>query len=143
MKLLHIPNLLLLANWASTTPSNDVQALLVSSHEISSTSSLLKLHKSLVEHESITGNEHGVAKWLVSYLKSQNFTVETQNVGPFENGTKQRENILAYFGKQSKTRTLVSSHIDTVPPFWKYERIGDEVWGRGSVDAKGSVATQI
>jgi len=37
----------------------------------------------------------------------------------------------------------VSSHIDTVPPYWKYERRGDEIWGRGSVDAKGSVATQI
>ena len=38
---------------------------------------------------------------------------------------------------------LVSSHIDTVPPFWEYARQGDEIWGRGSVDAKGSVATQI
>jgi acetylornithine deacetylase len=143
MKLLTLPTLLLLANWASAAPSNDVQAPLVAAPESSSTPSLLKLHKSLVEHESITGNEHGVAKWLVSYLKSENFTVETQDVGPFENGTQQRENILAYFGKQRKTRTLVSSHIDTVPPFWKYERIGDEIWGRGSVDAKGSVATQI
>jgi acetylornithine deacetylase len=143
MKLLTLPTILLLANWASAAPSNDVQAPLVAAPESSSTPSLLKLHKSLVDHESITGNEHGVAKWLVSYLKSENFTVETQDVGPFENGTQQRENILAYFGKQRKTRTLVSSHIDTVPPFWKYERIGDEIWGRGSVDAKGSVATQI
>lgn len=38
---------------------------------------------------------------------------------------------------------LVSSHVDTVPPYWKYERNGEEIWGRGSVDAKGSVATQI
>lgn len=38
---------------------------------------------------------------------------------------------------------LVSSHIDTVPPFWEYERKGKEIWGRGTVDAKGSVASQI
>ncbi len=38
---------------------------------------------------------------------------------------------------------LVSSHIDTVPPFWPYERRGDEIWGRGSVDAKGSIAAQV
>ena len=38
---------------------------------------------------------------------------------------------------------LVSSHIDTVPPFWEYERKGEEIWGRGTVDAKGSVAAQI
>ncbi len=37
----------------------------------------------------------------------------------------------------------MSSHIDTVPPFWPYERRGDEIWGRGTVDDKGSVATQI
>ncbi|KAH6675436.1 hypothetical protein B0J14DRAFT_478328 [Halenospora varia] len=111
--------------------------------ESSSTSSLLKLHKGLVEHESITGNENNVAKYLISYLKSQNFTVETQNVGAQTDSGPPRENILAYIGKKRQTKILVSSHIDTVPPFWKYERRGDEIWGRGSVDAKGSVATQI
>jgi acetylornithine deacetylase len=30
-----------------------------------------------------------------------------------------------------------------VPPFWKYERKDKTISGRGSVDAKGSVATQI
>jgi acetylornithine deacetylase len=30
-----------------------------------------------------------------------------------------------------------------VPPFWKYEREDKNIKGRGSVDAKGSVATQI
>jgi acetylornithine deacetylase len=30
-----------------------------------------------------------------------------------------------------------------VPPFLPYERKGDEIWGRGSVDAKGSVVAQI
>lgn len=110
---------------------------------ISSTSPLLKLHKGLVEHESITGNEHGVAQYLISYLKDQNFTVESQEVGPWQGSTNPRENILAYVGKQRKTKVLVSSHIDTVPPFWPYERRGDEIWGRGTVDAKGSVASQI
>lgn len=57
--------------------------------------------------------------------------------------TAPRENIFAYFGSSRKTRVLVSSHIDTVPPFWPYERRGEEIWGRGSVDAKGSAAAQI
>ena len=30
-----------------------------------------------------------------------------------------------------------------MPPYWPYERDGDVIKGRGSVDAKGSVATQI
>ncbi|KAF7555874.1 hypothetical protein G7Z17_g1852 [Cylindrodendrum hubeiense] len=38
---------------------------------------------------------------------------------------------------------LVTSHLDTVPPYWPYERHGDVIQGRGTVDAKGSVATQI
>lgn len=80
----------------------------------------------------------------MAYLKDQNFTVEAQEVTPATSaGEDARHNILAYVGKTRKTKTLISSHIDTVPPFWPYERRGDEIWGRGSVDAKASVATQI
>jgi acetylornithine deacetylase len=115
----------------------------ISDSDHTSTSSLLELHQALIEHESITGNEQSVAKWLISYLKHQNFTVETQEVSPKMASQDARQNIFAYVGKERKTRTLISSHIDVVPPYWPYERKGDEIWGRGSVDAKGSVATQI
>lgn len=39
----------------------------------------------------------------------------------------------------------MTSHLDVVPPYWPYElRNNDtEIWGRGTVDAKGSVAAQI
>lgn len=142
MKGLTLPTALLLANWVLGAYSIDSQAPILFT-ESSSTKSLLSLHKALITHESITGNEDGVATWLVKYLESKNFTVEKQSVGPWKGSSAPRDNILAYVGKQRKTRTLVSSHIDTVPPYWKYERRGDEIWGRGSVDAKGSVATQI
>ncbi|TVY84984.1 putative carboxypeptidase [Lachnellula suecica] len=141
MRFLPLP-LLLLAQHTSASLLSPGQHP-IQEPDTSSKSPLLELHKSLVKHESITGNEHNVAKYLVSYLKGKNFTVETQEVGPFQGSTKPRENIYAYIGKQRKTKVLVSSHIDTVPPFWPYERKGDEIWGRGSVDAKGSVATQI
>lgn len=101
--------------------------------------SLLSLHKSLVEIPSISRDEHNVGQWLAKYLKDQGFTVE---VHPIKSDSP-RENIFAYLGSSNETRTLISSHIDTVPPFWPYERKGDEIWGRGSVDAKGAVATQI
>jgi acetylornithine deacetylase len=143
MKLLTIYTAGLLLHWASATqfPSSQVPILGL---ESTSTSSLLNLHKALIEHESITGNENAVGKWLMAYLKDQNFTVEAQEVTPATSaGEDARHNILAYVGKTRKTKTLISSHIDTVPPFWPYERRGDEIWGRGSVDAKASVATQI
>ena len=142
MKQLTLLLLLLITTVSYATASINTQAPFLNS-ESSPATDLLLLHKSLVEHESITGNEHHVAKYLISYLKSRNFTIETIPVGPRTQSGDQRENIYAYTGKSRTTRVLVSSHIDTVPPFWKYERKGNEIWGRGSVDAKGSVASQI
>ncbi len=103
---------------------------------------LLSLHRDLVEIESITGYEHEVAKYLQSYLSKHNFTVEAQEVAS-TGEQKSRFNLLAYLGNKRSTRVLLSSHIDTVPPFWPYEVRGHEIWGRGSVDAKACVATQI
>jgi acetylornithine deacetylase len=40
-------------------------------------------------------------------------------------------------------RTIVTSHIDVVPPHIPYSISGNTIYGRGSNDAKGSVATQI
>jgi acetylornithine deacetylase len=37
----------------------------------------------------------------------------------------------------------VTSHIDVVPPHFPYSIQGSKIYGRGSNDAKGSVATQI
>ena len=116
----------------------------------SNNDSLLSLHKSLVEIESITGNEHNVGIYLHDYLVRNNYTVERQHVGTESDDLslmskkKPRFNLLAYLGGKRDTRILLSSHIDTVPPFWPYEtRSHDEIWGRGSVDAKACVATQI
>jgi acetylornithine deacetylase len=131
-----------LSNLISATSIIQQQPIYDPAPSISS-SALLALHKSLVEIESISGREHDVAQYLVSYLSSQNLTIETQDVGPGLDGRGRRQNVFAYIGKQRETDVLVSSHIDTVPPFWEYKRRGDEIWGRGTVDAKGSVATQI
>ena len=107
---------------------------------------LLSLHRGLVEIESITGNEHDVGKYLHTYLSNHNFTVEEQEVikpSTGKHNNKPRFNLLAYPGTQRATRILLSSHIDTVPPFWPYELHGDdEIWGRGTVDDKNCVAAQ-
>ncbi|KAK9777600.1 hypothetical protein AB5N19_11537 [Seiridium cardinale] len=103
----------------------------------SDTSPLIDLHKSLVEISSISGSERSVSDFLKGYLQDSGFTVEAQTV------EDDRQNIFAYMGKSRKAKVLATSHIDTVPPFWPYERKGDEIWGRGSVDAKGSIAAQV
>jgi acetylornithine deacetylase len=132
-------SLLLLTN--TTSAIGLQQQILVS--EKPGSNALIKLHKALVEHESISGNEQNVTRWLVSYLKTQNFTVETQDVTTATSSTEARQNILAFVGKERRTRTLITSHLDVVPPYWPYETRGNQIWGRGSVDAKGCVAAQI
>lgn len=142
------PQLLLLGLSAVSTvlcSSIGTQAPIVDTVDQSWTSnptsahSLLSLHKALIEIESITGNEASATSWLAKYLQHQGLTVEKQKV------EGSRYNLYAYLGNTRKTKVLVSSHIDTVPPFWKYEyhQSDSTIWGRGSVDAKGSVAAQL
>lgn len=113
MLLKHI-SLFLLTNLglsaASSLPprSAQLQEPLTSPLGDASSKELLSLHRQLVEIESISGFEADVAKWLASYLKSKNFTVETQRVG------HKRWNLLAYPGEERYTPVLVTSHIDTV-----------------------------
>lgn len=111
--------------------------------------SLLSFHRRLIEIPSISGHEHEVSIYLEQYLKARNFTVEKQEVDPIQTGAKeadrlQRFNLLAYPGASRSTRVLLSTHLDTVPPYLPYElRENEQIWGRGSVDAKACVATQI
>jgi acetylornithine deacetylase len=81
--------------------------------------------------------ESAVGMFLKDYLESRDLTVELQEV---ENS---RYNIYAYHGKERNTKVLLTSHIDTVPPFFPYEVKGDRIYGRGSVDAKNCVAAQV
>lgn len=139
MKCISIIFIAFLAFIAFTTGTANQEP--IGSPQISSASSrdaLLDLHKNLVQIPSVTGAEHNVSQWLARYLGNLGYSVELQDVN--DNG---RQNVFAYLGSNRTTRVLVTSHIDTVPPFFPYSRRGDEIWGRGSTDAKGSVASQI
>ncbi|USP79831.1 putative carboxypeptidase [Curvularia clavata] len=118
---------------AATPPQAEPTTLSTSDSQ-----ALLDLHRFLVETESITGNEKAVGEWLTTYLQSHNWTVERQEVSP------NRYNLLAY-GHKRETTILLTSHIDVVPPYWPYyyNATSGEIGGRGSVDAKGSVAPII
>ncbi|KAF7715496.1 Carboxypeptidase [Penicillium ucsense] len=128
---------------------------------------LLSFHRDLVSIESISGNEHDVGIFVADFLRAKNFTVVKQKVAPVkkkgdvpdndDETPKTRYNIYAYPSSlQEPPSILVTSHIDTVPPFIPYsvhkpesatsrsESVDDHVIaGRGSVDAKGSVAAQV
>ncbi|TEA12744.1 Peptidase M20 domain-containing protein [Colletotrichum sidae] len=115
---------------------------------------LLSLHRSLIEIPSISGNESEAGKFLVDYLTSRGYASHLQFLPPRNlNSTDEdpRFNVLAWKTnqRQPSPRIVVTSHYDVVPPHIPYA-IADEkitsktrISGRGSVDAKASIAAQI
>lgn len=103
--------------------------------------------------ESISSNEHNVGEFIANFLRARNFTVIKQAVtSSSRTESQERFNIFAY-PSSNTPEILLTSHIDTVPPFIPYSLDTDSttdndpstirISGRGSVDAKGSVAAQI
>ena len=117
---------------------------------------LLSLHKSLVEIPSISGTENKVGSFLIEYLTKRGYVAQLQFLPPAVNTPKgaERFNVLAWQGptRNPTPRVLVTSHIDVVPPYIPYHiehpgrgglGLDSRISGRGSVDAKASVAAQI
>ncbi|KAK9766413.1 hypothetical protein K7432_004525 [Basidiobolus ranarum] len=102
---------------------------------------LFSLHKQLVDIESISGNEVKVGDFLSSYLESYGWTVEKQRVEGI-NGGPARFNLFAHTGNRNP-KVILNSHMDTVPPYIPYKIEGDKISGRGTNDAKGSIASQV
>ncbi|CAN9083698.1 unnamed protein product [Alternaria sp. RS040] len=110
------------------------------------TDELFSLHEELVNIPSISGDEVEGAEFLSEYLSSLGYYVEEVPVG--DTGTF---NVFAYPQELKDEgvwpEVLITSHIDTVPPFYPFERREENGtvyhFGRGTVDAKGPVATMI
>ncbi|ORY85103.1 putative peptidase [Protomyces lactucae-debilis] len=115
-------------------------AIVTSKKHSSDDRALLKLHRTLIEADSTSQlSELSAAKVLVKHFKSIGWHYQLLPC----RGNNQRPNVLAWPGKTNETKLLVTSHIDTVPPYIPYSKHGKSIWGRGSSDAKASVATQI
>jgi len=99
---------------------------------------VVALTRALVDIESITGNESGAGGWLFDYLgalaSSHGGRVEKMEVEP------DRFNVFACWGTPIVT---LSTHMDTVPPFFASSEDGDFLHGRGACDAKGIIASMI
>ena len=95
---------------------------------------LFELTKTLVNIESVTGHEKPCCEYLAGYLRKHGFQVELQPV------TEGRANLLATLGKPD---VVLSTHMDTVPPFFPAGEDEEFIHGRGSCDAKGILACQV
>jgi acetylornithine deacetylase len=99
---------------------------------------VFELTRALVDIESISDNETRVGAYLESYLAgiagASGGHVERMDV---EGG---RFNVLASWGVPLVT---LSTHMDTVPPFFPSCEDADHIWGRGACDAKGIIASMV
>ena len=126
------------------------------SHPQIETSSLLSLHRSLISIPSESSHEANIILFLTEYLRSINYTVSLLPLSPPESG---RSSILVHpltlpnyspTRQNFKTRILLTTHIDTVPPFIPYSFTPHPtdpslslIRGRGSVDAYASLVSQL
>ena len=98
---------------------------------------LAALTRQLVDIESITGNEGPVGHFLDQELRklgyhSQRMVVEGE-----------RANVWATSPDNPHPAIVLSTHMDTVPPFIPSSEDDRNIYGRGSCDAKGIIAAQI
>jgi acetylornithine deacetylase len=99
---------------------------------------LFELTRALVDIESTTNREQNVADFLFAQLSMlaarTSGRLERIEVEPH------RDNIFASWGEPVVT---LSTHMDTVPPFFPSLEDGEFIWGRGSCDAKGIIAAMM
>src|SRR6202142_1921823 len=99
---------------------------------------VVELTRALVDIESITSNEEAVGSFLPGLLSA----LPARTGGSVERCPVEanRFNVFAHWGEPLVT---LSTHMDTVPPFFPAREDAEFVWGRGSADAKGIIAAMI
>jgi acetylornithine deacetylase len=93
--------------------------------------------RQLIDIESISGNEAAVGNYLYGELCRIGY--QTKKI-PVEGD---RFNVFAIHPDHPNPATVLSTHMDTVPPFIPSSEDADRIYGRGSCDAKGIIAAQV
>ncbi|HTZ58945.1 MAG TPA: M20/M25/M40 family metallo-hydrolase [Acidobacteriaceae bacterium] len=103
----------------------------------------LDLTRRLVNIESITYNEGAVGEYLDGLLQERGFAVERMAVAqPAQSRfSGERFNVYASYGERPDV--VLSTHMDTVPPFIPSSEDDLFLYGRGACDAKGIIAAQL
>ncbi len=99
---------------------------------------LFAFTRALIDIESVSDSEERAGEFLFQHLsamaRSHGGTVERMEAAP------RRFNVLACWGQP---RVTLSTHMDTVPPFFPAREDSEFIWGRGACDAKGIIAAMI
>lgn len=99
---------------------------------------VFELTRTLIDIESVTPNEEAVGLWLLDFLRplalQYGGEIERLDVEPH------RFNVFVHWGDPVVT---LSTHLDTVPPFFPSREDDTFIWGRGACDVKGIIAAMI
>jgi acetylornithine deacetylase len=96
---------------------------------------LVEFTRRLIDIPSISGAELEVGNFIAEHLTQIGYNVELQEVQPG------RSNVIATTNAQPQI--VLSTHMDTVPPFIPSSEDEQFIYGRGACDAKGIIAAQI
>ena len=108
----------------------------------------IDLTRKLVNIESTSYHEGAAGAFLAEYLAARRFAVERMAVEQPEpartsgGGAGERFNVYAA-GARSSPDVVLSTHMDTVPPFFGCTEDDEFLYGRGACDAKGIMAAQV
>jgi len=108
----------------------------------------IELTKQLVNIESTTYHEGLAGAFLYDYLKTQRYEVERTEVQQPDRastpgaGSGERFNVYAAMSGVTPD-VVLSTHMDTVPPFFGCTEDDEFLYGRGTCDAKGIIAAQV
>jgi acetylornithine deacetylase len=110
----------------------------------------IQLTKQLVDIESSTYHEAPAGEFLAEFLAAQGYIVERQPVPQPDlartpnAGKGPRFNVYASLPGVAQPDLVLSTHMDTVPPFLgPCREDAENLYGRGTCDAKGIIAAQI
>ncbi len=108
----------------------------------------VELTRQLVGIESTTYHEYACGVFLDELLTSEGWVVERQAVPkpvdgtPGAQGGGERFNLYACAAGETP-EVVLSTHFDTVPPYVPLREDGDNLYGRGTCDAKGILAAMV
>ncbi|SNT02448.1 acetylornithine deacetylase [Granulicella rosea] len=107
----------------------------------------IELTRRLVNIQSTTYHEGAAGVFLHEFLEAEGYEVERMPVPQPREGTPgagDGERFNVYACTHGVTPDVVlSTHMDTVPPYFGCTEDDDYLYGRGTCDAKGIIAAQI
>jgi acetylornithine deacetylase len=108
----------------------------------------IELTRKLVNIESTSYHEGLAGAFLAEFLATERYAVERMRVAQPDltvtpgAGANERFNVYAALPGVTPD-VVLSTHIDTVPPFFGCSEDDEFLYGRGTCDAKGIIAAQV